>query len=255
MRSLPSSIVYRLSSQSKTELSKTMTEQSLWRLDGATAATLIQPARLEQGLRLHIAHTELTTVLMQIGDQQQSYVAIPGCEGCAYGRCTPGCYVELLRRLMHVCFDACTLRAVASGLATRPYRRAVLAWPTAKAESLASMALASWPEARLIVQWRGTQRQISSAALLAVGADGPDPASVLRAIGWQAWALLGALGPKLANSSVLPALPFPRVWRHAPALLWPEEAAPGRHDRPQDAPSEDSASGMLIAPVGATQEG
>jgi len=232
-----------------------MTERSLWRLDGATDATLAQPARLEQGLRLHIAHTELTTVLMQIGDQQQSYVAIQGCEGCAHGRCTPGCYVELLRRLLHVCFDACTLRAVASGLATRPYRRAVLAWPTAKAESLASMALASWPEARLIVQWRGTQRQISSAALLAVGADGPDPASALRALGWQAWALPGAVGPRHANSASPPTLPFARVWRHAPALLWPEEAASDDRSAMQAAPSEDSASGMLIMPAGALLEG
>ena len=216
----------------------------LWCLEGATAAALVQPARLEQGLRLHITHTELTTVLMQIGDHQQAYVAIQGCEGCGHGRCVPGCYVELLRRLLQVCFDACTLRAVASGLATRPYRRTVLAWPTAKAEPLASMSLASWSEARLIVHWRGTPRQISSAALLAVGADGPDPAVALRAAGWQAWALPRALGPKLANNVLPPSLPFPRAWRHAPALLWPEEAAPGRHDRPQDAPSEDSAPGM-----------
>src|SRR5215210_2033295 len=154
-----------------------MAQRTLWRLDGATDATLVQPLRLEQGLRLHIAHTELTTVLMQIGDQQQAYIGVGGCDGCAHGRCMPGCYVELLRRLLRVCFDAGTLRPVAGGLATRPYRRAVLAWPTAKAEQLARMALASWPEARLIVHWRGTQHQISSPVLLAVGTDGPDPAS------------------------------------------------------------------------------
>src|SRR5260370_41393607 len=137
-----------------------MAERILWRLDGATDATLIQPARLEQGLRLHLQHTELTTVLMQIGDQQQAYVVIQGCEGCAHGRCTPGCYVELLRRLLRVCFDACTLRPVAGGLAKRPYHRAALVWPTAKAEPLAGLSLAAWSEARLIVHWRGTPRQI-----------------------------------------------------------------------------------------------
>jgi hypothetical protein len=229
--------------------------RTLWCLDGATDATLIQPLRLDQGLRLHLQHTELTTVLMQIGEQQQSYVAIQGCEGCAHGRCTPGCYVELLRRLLRVCFDAGTLRAVTGGLAKRPYRRVALAWPTAKAEPLARISLMSWPEARLIVQWRGTPRQISSAALLAVGADGPDPASALRVIGWQSWALPRALGPKLANSASPPPLPFARAWPHAPALLWPQPAAPGRHGRPQDAQSEDSLPGTLIAPVGATQEG
>jgi len=210
-----------------------MTERSLWHLDGATAATLVQPVRLEQGLRLHLAHTTLTSMLMQIGDQQQAYLAVSGCDGCADGRCTPGCYVELLRRLLQVCFDACTLRAVAGGLATRPYRHTVLTWPTPKAESLTNLALAAWPEARLIVHWRGTPHQLRSAALLAVGADGPDPAAALRAIGWQAWALPRALGAKLTNRAVPPLLPFPRVWRHVPTLLRPYAAAPSQRDDSQ----------------------
>jgi hypothetical protein len=192
---------------------------------------------------------------MQIGDQQQAYVAIQGCEGCAHGRCTPGCYVELLRRLLRVCFDACALRPVASGLAKRPYRRAALAWPTAKAEPLVGLSLESWPEARLIVHWRGTQHQISSAALLAVVTDGPEPASALRAVGWQAWALPGAVGPKLANSALPPSLPFPRAWPHAPMLLWPEQAVSDDRSALQDAPSEDSPFGRLITPAGTILEG
>src|SRR5438552_1890669 len=128
-----------------------MADRSLWRLEGATAATLAQPARLELGLRLHMEHTELITMLMQIGDQQHAYIGTSGCEGCIHGRCVPGCYVELLRRLLRACFDACTLRAVTGGLATRPYRRAALAWPTAKAAPLTGVPLAPWPEARLIV--------------------------------------------------------------------------------------------------------
>ena len=106
--------------------------RTLWRLDGAHATTLAEPIRLAQGLRLHLEHTELTTVLMQLGDQQQAYIGATGCEGCAHGRCTPGCYVELLRRLLRACFDASTLCAVAGGLARRPYRRVALAWPTAQ---------------------------------------------------------------------------------------------------------------------------
>src|SRR5207244_10633196 len=94
-----------------------------------------------------------------------------------------------------------------------------------KSDPVASVPLAPWPEARLIVHWRGKHRQIACAALLAVGAAGPDPAQALRAAGWQTWALPGALGPKLANSASPPALPFPRAWPHTPALLWPQPAA------------------------------
>src|SRR6266487_2082283 len=158
---------------------RTHMTRSLWCLEGATAATLAQPTRLELGLRLHMEHTELITVLMQIGDQQQAYLSAQGCEGCGYERCVPGCYVELLRRLLRACFDASTLRAIPGGLAKRPYRRAVIAWPTTKAEPLMGVPLTPWPEARLIVQWRGRRRQIAATALLAVGADGPDPALAL----------------------------------------------------------------------------
>src|SRR5690349_10750093 len=116
----------------------TMTK-TLWRLDGATDATLIQPDRLEQGLKLHLEYTQLSTVLMQIGEQEQAYIGIGGCEGCAQERCLPGCYVELLRRLLRVCFDSCTLHPVPGGLTKRPYCRVALAWPTAKAAPLADM--------------------------------------------------------------------------------------------------------------------
>jgi hypothetical protein len=232
-----------------------MTERTLWRLDGASDASLVQPDRLERGLRLHLGHTELTTVLMQIGAQQQGYISLSGCEGCAQGRCMPGCYVELLRRLLRVCFDSCTLRPVAGGLAKRPYRRAALAWPTAKAESLACLSLAVWPEARLVVQWRGMHQQIACAAMLAVGADGPDPAQALRSSGWKAWTLPKSLGPKLANSALPSALPFPRVCSLVPTLLWSRPLAPGHQEGVEQASPEDPAPGRLIALAGATQEG
>lgn len=214
--------------------------RTLWRLDGANAATLAEPVRLVQGLRLHLEHTELTSVLMQLGDQQQAYIGAAGCEGCAHGRCTPGCYVELLRRLLRACFDASTLCAVAGGLARRPYRRAVLARPTAQTEPLLRLRLAAWPDARLIVHWHGSQRGIACAALLAVGSDGPDPTAMLRAAHWQTWVLPGRLGAKLANSSSLSLLPFVRAWSHAPALLWPH--ASDRRGQVVSAPLHDAVS-------------
>lgn len=231
-----------------------MTERALWRLDDAAEATLARPDRLEQGLRLHLQHTDLTTVLMRIGAQQQAYLAVQACEGCAQGRCTPGCYVELLRRLLHVCFDAGVLRPVAGGLAKRPYDRVALAWPTAKAALLADVSVSSWQEARLVVHWRGTQRQISSAALLAVGTDGPDPAQALRSFGWKAWTLPKSLGSKRANSALPSALPFPRVCALAPSLLWPQPPAPDHQEGGALALPEDSPPDAPIVASGAIVE-
>jgi hypothetical protein len=159
----------------------------------------------------------------------------------------PGCYVELLKRLLRVCFTAGTLRPVAGGLAARPYRRVALAWPATATQPLADLTLASWLEARLIVHWEGTHRQLQSAALLAVGADGPDPTQALRALGWRAWALPGRLGAQLANRSPRSTLPVLRPWPHAPALLWPEEAAPNL--------SGDSYAGTAVAPISTLREG
>jgi hypothetical protein len=196
--------------------------RTLWRLEGATTATLAEPTRLAQGLRLHLEHTQLTSVLMQLGYQQQAYIGTAGCEGCVHGRCTPGCYVELLRRLLRACFSSSTLCAVPGGLATRPYRRVALAWPTAQALPLTSLRLVAWPDARLIVQWHGTQRHTTCAALLAVGSDGPEPAVMLGKVHWRAWVLPRRLGYRLANSALPPILPFPRAWPDAPTLLWPQ---------------------------------
>jgi hypothetical protein len=176
-------------------------------------------------LRLHLEHTDLATILMQIGGQQHAYISAAGCEGCAYERCVPGCYVELLRRLLRACFDTCTLRAIPGGLTKRPYHRAAIAWPTTKADPLIGVPLAPWPEARLVVHWRGRRRQVLAAALLAVGEDGPDPALFLRAAGWRTWALPKALLPAFAQSAPPAAIPFPRGWPHAPALLWQQPAA------------------------------
>src|SRR5262249_45805122 len=162
----------------------------------------------------------------------------------------------LLRRLLRACFDGSTLCAIAGSLATRPYCRVALAWPTAQAQPLTSLRLVAWPDARLIVYWRGTQRRITCAALLAVGSDGPDPAAMLRAAHWRAWVLPRTLGAKLANSSLLPGLPFPRAWPHAPTLLWPQLAAsaPIRGDSIQDLQSKVSEGGALMSHALSVQE-
>ena len=148
-----------------------------------------------------------------------------------------------------VCFDACTLRPVAGGLAKRPYRRVALAWPTVKAEPLACLSLAAWSEARLIVHWRSSNRQIACAALLAVGEDGPDPAQALRSSGWKAWTLPKSLGPKLANNALPSALPFPRAWSQAPTLMWSRPAIrrQGNSVLPEASVADTTAVHQLLA--------
>ncbi|NTV65694.1 MAG: hypothetical protein HGA65_19475, partial [Oscillochloris sp.] len=181
----------------------TTTTRQLWRLDGALPP---HPAVLTDGLRLHLAHAPLTTVLVQIGDRRQSYVALAGCAGCTYDRCAPGCRVELLRRLLQQIAPAVCLHRVARGLATRPYTRVVLATPGSRPQPLDAALLAAWPEARLILTWRSARGRLAVGALLAVGADGPSPAVVLRGRGWRTWPMPAHLARRWGRA-VMPTVP------------------------------------------------
>src|SRR5215213_11562126 len=99
----------------------------IWRID-MTATTTIDDARLADVLRLHVAHSPLTTVAMQIGAQQQCYVVLDGCPGCLTDQCRIGCRAALFRRLLPACITGVEVRPVAApqGFARRPYQRGVL---------------------------------------------------------------------------------------------------------------------------------
>lgn len=201
--------------------------QTLWRLAGPAPGNLEQ---LEQGLRLHLTHTALLSVLMQIGDRQQTYLRTEGCDGCAHGRCAPGCYAELLRRLLTACGAPDALQPIADDLALRPYRQVAFAWPTADAQPLPSVLLAPWGEARLQIEWRWSAGAIACMAMLAVDDTGPAPDQVLRERGWTAWTQTNRATLWLAHWPMLGLLPV-RRWPHAPLLLWPPVAAENaRHD-------------------------
>ncbi|NNJ12917.1 hypothetical protein EKD04_021550 [Chloroflexales bacterium ZM16-3] len=173
----------------------TMTRQ-LWRLDGALPPDTIA---LTEGLRLHLAHAPLTTVLVQIGDRRQSYVTLPGCDGCQHDRCEPGCRTEMLRRLLHQAAPGLTLKPVMRGLATRPYTRVVLATPGPRPQLLDAELMAQWPEARLALSWRSQRGRLHAGALLAVGADGPSPAVALHSRRWRSWPVPPAAGRALPS--------------------------------------------------------
>jgi hypothetical protein len=192
----------------------------LWRLTSVHGEPLTKPELLTAGLQLHARHATLDSLLVHIGSEQQRYLALTGCGGCAQERCEPGCRVELLRRLLGRHAPHLRLQIVMGGLAPRPYRRAALAFPGSSA-ILPEDLLQPWPEARLLVSWR--PRRGDSAVivtlLLLVGADGPDPHRALRELNWHPWALPNWLLLRWGGIAVPPLLPGGRVGGLPPTLF------------------------------------
>ncbi len=209
-----------------------MSPPTLFRLDGALVAADLSPAPLILGLRRHLDHDPLVSVLVQIGDRQpddrqRTYVLLVGCAGCAHERCAVGCRAEALRRTLRAAGgkDA-TLSLVRKGLAARPYRRGYVLRPTATASVLDGAALHPWPEARLTQGWRSAARGVLTlSATLVLGSAGPDPRTHLAALGWRAWPcpLLPTMGLRAALGRDPLALVARTRWRGDPALLLPLE--------------------------------
>src|ERR671932_731623 len=92
----------------------------------------------------------VTSLLVQIGEEQAAYVIQAGCSGCLIDRCVPGCRVDLLRRVLAVGYAESGLTLVRHGLIPRPYTRAVVAWPAGgRAQPLDASVLQGWAQARL----------------------------------------------------------------------------------------------------------
>ncbi|MEI7770951.1 MAG: hypothetical protein WCI67_13215 [Chloroflexales bacterium] len=205
-----------------TILTPTAHPRLLWRLETAGAPAPSDPARLLAGLRLHLDHAPLTTVLVQIGARRQGYVALRGCAGCVHDRCAPGCPGELLRRLLAQAAPALTLRPVPRGLAARPTTRVVLATPGRHPQPLDAALLTPWPEARLVIGWRTHAARLQAGALLAVGADDPSPEAAVQARGWRAWPLPARLTRRWAQVA-LPTCPLHAGARNlTPTLCIPD---------------------------------
>jgi len=223
----------------------------LWRLEHATAECVTRPDRLADGLRLHAQHAPLLTTLIQVGAHQRAFVATRGCRGCAEDRCEAGCYGELLRRLIAATVPGSSL-AASSGLAARPYRRAVLAWPAARARYLPASALAGWEEARLTLHWSAAARGgVAVAGVLAVSADGPDPAQVLASFGWLAPQVPAPLIGRVAAPPVPRPIPVRRPWRGAPALLFASAVSTDAAESAASAVSADAAESAASAEAAA----
>src|SRR6185295_5277792 len=192
-------------------------ERRLWRVErDSLAPPALAP--FDVGLRLHLEHTDLLTILVRIGDQEQAYLSAVGCDGCWQGRHRSGCSSELLRRLLVATCAQTDLALVPHGLARRPYTRVLLVLPRRQSAPLDDLDLGRWEQARLIVHWKHGTRGLTTAALLAVGA-GPEPIPVVRERGWRVRRLPTVLGLRLANAPIPASVVCRRAWLGPPFLL------------------------------------
>jgi hypothetical protein len=236
------------------------THRMVWRLDGLTIDMPIDLERLTAGLALHLTRADLLTIVMRIGAQTRAYLALDGCGGCERGRCEIGCYADLFSRMLtHSTGGAAILHHVPGGLATRVYPRAVVATPTRRARALDTTLLTPWPEARLILHWRGARRTQGLGALLLVGRDGPDPAEALRAQGWRPWPRLSWVVRRGAQRAIPTQIAMRGRWTAPPFLLLPpshvgDVPLPAKPDKPNDTAStmHDGLLDMLPRLTGAT---
>ena len=199
--------------------------RQLWRLETSGESGPIDQARLTEGLRLHLRYVPLTTVLVRIGQGQQAYLVLAGCDGCARERCQPGCRVELLRRLFNQAVPHLRLHLIARGLALRPYTTGVLAVPGRRPQPLDGTMLAPWDEARLVVGWQQQGLHLRTGALLAVAAGETNPVAALRDRGWQAWRMPARLARHWAQAAVPSAVLCTGARDLTPGLLLAEPTA------------------------------
>jgi len=200
-----------------------MIHRTLWRIDGAAESSAVDHERLAAGMRLHVIHSPLTTLTMQIDAQQRSYLVLDGCVGCLRDQCRVGCPAALFRRLFQSCVTGATLTAVPppQGLACRPYTRGSFAWPDTHTQPLDSTLLRPWADARIMVHWRRYGAHICGSALLLVSADGPDPMSALRECNWHVLALPSRMVTRWHQAATPSGLPFGVPWQQPLFLMVP----------------------------------
>ena len=201
----------------------------LWNLKNATPDSLTNAGEFAAALRQHLHYTPrgLSSVLLQIDQEQSAYVIQAGCPGCAIDRCIPGCRVDLLRRVVGTGYLGSHLSLVERGLLPRPYTRAIVGWPGSKAQALDASVLQGWKDARLILQWRSCIRPkpgLYASVVLCVGAGADDPLERLRSVGWQGRSAQSLL--RWFGGQPRPAPRWARaLWLHDPHLLTPVAAA------------------------------
>lgn len=195
---------------------------TLWRLVGAPPTQGGERAALIRGLRQHLAHAPFWTLRMQITRVQQAYVALHGCAGCLRGRCVVGCYVSLFQRVLRLTLPHLQLHPVAQGFVQRPYTRLVLAVPREQGTTFPDHPfLAPWSDARLTLYWHtNANGRLQLGLLLLVGADGPDPRTVVAEAGWKVRRVMPWVHRRMLRATWPVELPVGGPWPD-PQLLLP----------------------------------
>lgn len=173
----------------------------LWRIEGASAT----PDRdgWQQGLALHLQFQPLTIIQIRRDGLSRRYLALEGCPHCRPDGCDHSCPRALFAQLVRTTLPGIMLAPVTRIVPHTSEIRRLAARPTHHAQPLDTAMLALWEAGRLITTWsrlRAAPQPITVGVLLAVSADGPDPARVLQAAGWRRGALATAL-----NRAAFPA--------------------------------------------------
>ena len=178
----------------------------LWRIEGASTT----PDRdgWQQGLALHLQFQPLTIIRIRRDGLSRRYLVLEGCPHCRPDGCDHACPRALFARLVHTTLPGIMLAPVTRIVPHTSEIRRLAARPTHHAHPLDTAMLAPWEAGRLITTWsrlRAAPQPSTVGVLLAVSADGPDPARVLQAAGWR-W---GALATALNRAAFLAEVPPP----------------------------------------------
>ena len=189
----------------------------LWRIEGASAT----PDRdgWQQGIALHLQFQPLTIIRIRRDGLSRRYLALEGCPHCRPDGCDHSCPRALFAQLVRTTLPGIMLAPVTRIVPHTSETRRLAARPTHHAQPLDTAMLAPWEAGRLITTWsrlRAAPQPITVGALLAVSADGPDPADVLQAAGWRRGALATALNRAAFQAEVSPPV---RMGARAGALL------------------------------------
>lgn len=161
--------------------------QLLWRIAGAPADPHLDA--WQQGLTLHLLFQPITLVIAHRNGQSRHYLALHGCPDCRPDGCERVCHRMLFEQLVRTTLPGVTLIPTPRLVPRASESLRVAATPVqGDARLLDAAFLEQWPEGRLAItvsRLQARPQPVRVGALLAVGGEGPRPASALQSYGWR----------------------------------------------------------------------